>query len=133
MLEGRFCDLYGRTREGARGQGSILRGRSRITDKCPRQKFEVSRASRVAMTSPERPVLTYPLAAIKAGLPSNSELLELLADSFVAMTAGQIILGNASHLQFPSRSADACIKSAYRIGGVTWVVKCAGGWYKNGE
>ena len=76
-------------------------------------------------------VTSHTLAEIKKGLPTHAALLELLADSFVHLSAGRIVLGNPSHLAWPERDADCCIKSAFLTGGTTWVVKVAAGWYKN--
>ena len=58
----------------------------------------------------------YTAAQIKGALPTRSELLQRLADSFVALSHGRIVLGNPSHLQFEGQEADCCIKSAYKIG-----------------
>ena len=59
-------------------------------------------------------ITAFSASQIVAGLPSHDTLLELLADSFVALSAGRIVLGNASHLVFPERHADCCIKSGAR-------------------
>ena len=58
----------------------------------------------------------YTAAQIKGALPTRFELLQRLADSFVALSHGRIVLGNPSHLQFEGQEADCCIKSAYKIG-----------------
>ena len=66
--------------------------------------------------------------AIKASLPSNEALLELLASSFADLAADRIVLGPVSHIDFApafgnQSDADCCIKSAYLTTGSTWVVK----------
>ena len=58
----------------------------------------------------------FTAAQIKGALPTRFELLQRLADSFVALSHGRIVLGNPSHLQFEGQEADCCIKSAYKIG-----------------
>ena len=61
-------------------------------------------------------VACFTASQITSALPPRTELLERLADSFVMLAAGRIVLANPSHLQFEQRDADCCIKSAYKIG-----------------
>ena len=74
-------------------------------------------------------VACFTASQITSALPPRTELLERLADSFVSLARGRIVLANPSHLQFEQRDADCCIKSAYKIGGavrasqpLTWAV-----------